>query len=118
MGAGGMTPAQQALKLEMIASLTRPEIVGWRREIAQQDDRPFQGEIAALAARERMLGVQPRKNEAGRVGVGSADPALEHRDPTRRHPMSRLGQYTDSALVNNPQKHEDVVQSIGEAVLA
>ena len=55
-----MTPEQQALKLEMIASLTRTEIVGWRREIAQQDDRPFQGEIAALAARERILGAEVR----------------------------------------------------------
>ncbi len=53
-----MTPAQITHKLRLIAGLTAPEIEGWNwwREFDKRE--PFPGEIAALAQRERELGVR------------------------------------------------------------
>ena len=50
-----MTSAQQAQKLSLIQTLSQSEIEGWRSSIARQEGRPFDGETAALAAREKQL---------------------------------------------------------------
>src|SRR6056297_2711229 len=47
-------------------------------------------------------------NEASRNGVGSTDPALEHRHLDRRRPMSRYGQYNDSWRPRNSQNGLDL----------
>jgi len=50
-----MTNAQITQKLELIDRLTLGEIEGWRTEITRHEGRPFNGESAALAAREKQL---------------------------------------------------------------
>lgn len=50
-----MTPAQITQKLALIDRLTLGEIEGWRSEIARHEGRPFNGEHAALTAREKQI---------------------------------------------------------------
>lgn len=49
-----MSPAQIAVKLTQIKALTLADIEGWR-QIGLARRAPFDGELAALAAREREL---------------------------------------------------------------
>ena len=51
--AAPMSPAQCAVKLAQIKALTLAEIEGWRLGLALR--APFEGELAALAAREKDL---------------------------------------------------------------
>lgn len=50
-----MTPSQINQKRALIQRLTLGEIEGWRAEITRHEGRPFDGESAALAAREKQL---------------------------------------------------------------
>ena len=50
-----MTEAMKFEKLSMIRTLSQGEIEGWRREISRHEGRPFDGEAAALAAREKQI---------------------------------------------------------------
>lgn len=49
-----MTDEQQAQKLDAISRLTSEEIEGWRSALGKHRP-PFDGEPAALAAREKQL---------------------------------------------------------------
>jgi len=53
--------------------------------------------------------------EASRGDVGASSPALEHRHLDRRRPMSRYGQYSDSARLRNPETYENIVMNGGAA---
>ncbi|MCD1619155.1 hypothetical protein K7H20_13880 [Salipiger manganoxidans] len=122
-----MTPAA-------IQSLTDAELRGWwDTVIVARIQSEREGERAALLQRAKALGVtdiaeigknpfvfaeQSGTKEAGRDGATNTNPALEHRHLNRRRPMSRCGQYSDSACADNPQKC-DIPQGVaGKAVLA
>lgn len=51
--AAPMSPAQQAVKLQQINSLTLAEIEGWRDALRLR--APFPGELSALLMREKEL---------------------------------------------------------------
>ncbi|WP_375553371.1 hypothetical protein [Roseovarius mucosus] len=55
-----MTPSDISQKLDLIRGLSREEIEGWRGQISATLGRPFNEEIAALAAREKQLNREGR----------------------------------------------------------